>query len=83
MIKIIRNLSVFNAEYVLGSYLLDDKVVVYAYPTVKLPISFQKNKAFSFVKNFFQKRFSSSDHSNVITTNINTYFDYILAKTRR
>ena len=78
-IKVIRNLSVFNAEYVLGSYL----VVVYVHRTVKLPNSFQKNKAFSFVKSlffFFQKRFSSSDHSNVVTTNINTYFDYILAK---
>ena len=43
----------------------------------------QKNKAVSFVKVSFQKRFSLSDHLNVITTNINIYFDYIMAKTRR
>ena len=31
----------------------------------------------------FQKRFSSSDHLNVINTNIYICFDNILAKTRR
>ena len=31
-------------------------VVVYVYRTVKLSISFQKNKAFSFVKNFFSEK---------------------------
>ena len=39
----------------------------------------QKNKTVLFVKSFFSE-FSSSDHLNVITTNINVYFDYILAK---
>ena len=31
----------------------------------------------------FQKGISLSDHLNVITRNINVYFDYIVAKTRR
>ena len=41
----------------------------------------QKNKAVSFINVSFQKRFSLSDHLNVITTNINIYFAYIVAKT--
>ena len=43
---------------------------------------FTKIKQFHSSKVSFQKRFSSSDHLNVMTTNINIYFDYILAKTR-
>ena len=42
---------------------------------------FQKSKAVPFVIIFLYKRLSSSDHLNVITTNINIYFDYILVKT--
>ena len=44
---------------------------------------FRKIKQYYSSKVSFQKRFSSSDHLNVMTTNINLYFDYILAKTRR
>ena len=44
----------------------------------------QKNKAVPFVKSFFSEEiFSSSDHLNVITRNINISFDYIVVKTRR
>ena len=43
----------------------------------------KKKKQFHLSKVSFQKRFSSSDYLNVITTNINIYFDCILAKTRR
>ena len=39
----------------------------------------QKNKA----KVSFQKRFSSSDHLNVINRNTDIYFNYIVDKTRR
>ena len=31
MIKIIRNLSVFDAEYVLGSYLLDGRKLLFPF----------------------------------------------------
>ena len=44
---------------------------------------FRKIKQFHSSKVSFQKRFSSSDHLNVITTNINICFDYILAKSKR
>ena len=33
-------------------------------------------------KCFFQRRFSFTDHLNVMNTDINTYFNYIVAKTR-
>ena len=65
------------------------EVVVYVYRTVySCQCLFRKVKQFHSSKVFFQKRFSSSDHLNVITTNINIrsyfiYFDYIVAKTRR
>ena len=44
---------------------------------------FRKIKQFHSSKVSFQKRILSSDHLNVITTSINIYFDYIVAKTRR
>ena len=40
-------------------------------------------KQFHLRKVSFQKRFSSGGQLNVITTNININFDYILAKPRR
>ena len=45
---------------------------------------YSETKQFHLSKVFFQKRFSSSDYLNVITTNFNIYFDYtcIVAKTR-
>ena len=43
---------------------------------------FRKIKQFLLSKVSFQKRVSSRDHLNVITSNINIYFDYILVKTR-
>ena len=42
-----------------------------------------KIKQFHSSKVSFQKRFLSSDHLNVITRNINIYFNYIVAKPRR
>ena len=44
---------------------------------------FRKIKQFHSSKVSFQKRISKSGHLNVITRNINIYFDYIVAKTRR
>ena len=45
---------------------------------------FQKNKAVFFCQKFYvHKGFMSTDHFNVITTNINTSFIYQLDKTRR
>ena len=43
----------------------------------------EKIKQFHASKISFQRRISSSDHFNVITTNVNLYFDYILARSRR
>ena len=43
----------------------------------------RKIKQFHLSKVSFQKRFTLSDHLNVTHTNINIYFDYILAKSRR
>ena len=34
-------------------------------------------------RTFLLEEFSSADHLNIITTNINTYFNYLLAKTMR
>ena len=42
----------------------------------------QKNKAVRLSKVSFQKRFSSSDHLNVINTNTDICFDNIIDKTR-
>ena len=43
----------------------------------------QKIKQFHSSKVSFQKRISSNDHLTVITRNIDMYFDYIVAKTKR
>ena len=43
---------------------------------------YSETRQFHSSKVSFQKRFSSSDHLNVVTTNFNIYFDYIVAKTR-
>ena len=42
----------------------------------------EKISSFIRQENSFQKRFSSSDHLNVINTNIGICFDNIIAKTR-
>ena len=41
---------------------------------------FQKNKTALFHQKFIFQKFSLTDHLNVITTNINIYFVYQLAK---
>ena len=43
----------------------------------------KKKKQFHSSKVSFQKGFSLSDHLNVITRNVNIYFDCITAKTKR
>ena len=59
------------------------RVVVYVYRTYNCRSFFRKIKQFLSSKVSFKKKFSSSDHLNVINTIINIYFDCILAKTRR
>ena len=50
---------------------------------MQLPIFLQKKIKQFHSSSFFSKRFSSSDHLNVINTKIDICFDNILAKTRR
>ena len=77
--KIIQSLSVFNAEYVLGSFLLDDRKLFKFKGQQKCWCFFRKNKAFTFVQ-FLFRRDSHGDHLNVVTTIIYIYFDYKLVK---
>ena len=82
--NIIRNPSVLNAEYVLSLFLLDDRKLLFTFTgQYNCWCLFRKIKQFHSSKVSFQKRFSSSDHLNVITRNINIYFNYIVAKTMR
>ena len=46
-------------------------------------VFFRKIKQFHWFNVSFQKKFLSSDHLIVTTTNINIYIDYILVKTMR
>ena len=82
-INIIQNLSIFNTEYVLASFLLDGRKLLFTFTgEYKCRSLFRKIKQFHSSKVSFQKRISLSDHLNVISRNIYLYFDYILAKTR-
>ena len=69
--------------YILALFLLDGRKLFTFTGQYNCWCLFRKIKQFHSSKVSFQKRFSSSDHLNDITRNINIYFDYIVAKTRR
>ena len=72
-IKIIQNLSVFYAELIRSRIVLIrwQNVVVYVYRKIAVVFFyfFGKIKHFHSSKVTFQRRFSSNDHLNVLTTN--------------
>ena len=74
-VNIIRNLLVFNTEYILALILLDGKKLLFMFTgQYNCRCLFRKIKQFHSLKVSFQKRFSLSDQFNVITRNINIYF---------
>ena len=73
-INIIRNLPVFNAEYVLALFLLDGRKLLFPFTgQYNYRCLFRKIKQFHSSKVSFQNRFSSSDHLNAINTNIDIF----------